>query len=74
MTFKQCIDVNSSAIRHAVRQLIIYQTQNFSFTLTAVNISPAVIGIYSQSFTSAENVVLQRGAAHPPNAATVLEL
>lgn len=42
--------------------------------LTSVHISPAVIGVHSQSFASAENVVLQRGAAHPPNAATVLEL
>lgn len=59
ITFQQSVYVNSPANKHGVIQLIIYHTQNFIFTLRAVHISPAVIGIYSQSFASAENVVFQ---------------
>ena len=43
--------------------------------MRAVNISPAVIRLNSQSLTSAGNVLLQRGAAdHPTVAARLLEL
>lgn len=60
--------------KHGAIQLIIYQRQNFNLAVAAVNISPAVIRVYSQSFASAENVLLQRGTAHHPAAAAVLEL
>ena len=49
--------------------------KDFHSIVTAVNISPAVIRLNSQSLTSAGNVLLQRGAAdHPTVAARLLEL
>lgn len=42
--------------------------------VTAVNISPAVIRLYSQSLTGTGNVLLQRGAADHPTNTPLLEV
>lgn len=50
------------------------QTSTFQSIFTAINSSPAVVRLHSQSLTGAGNVLLQRGAADYWTTASFLEV